>query len=156
MSVSPTQHKFLKSSSNSNSDTIKNILIIYIHTVSPNSIHINLPLSRIRITFLPHIQFPINWQRTSFRRITERGQHTQATRYPARHQPYQSKYRDNKIATASEYHHWGINARKTTMHSTTTTTTTTTTTITAATRNIIFTCCFVWVWNLVAHIEGGT
>jgi hypothetical protein len=23
-------------------------------------------------------------------------------------------------------------------------------------RTIIFACCFVWVWNLVAHIEGGT
>ena len=83
ISVSPTQHMFLKSYSNSNSDTIKNIFIIYIHTVSPKSILINLPIPRIRITFLLHIQFPINWQTTSFRRITERRQHTQATRYLA-------------------------------------------------------------------------
>ena len=24
------------------------------------------------------------------------------------------------------------------------------------TQNCSFACCFVWVWNLVAHIEGGT
>jgi hypothetical protein len=23
-------------------------------------------------------------------------------------------------------------------------------------KNYNFACCFVWVWNLVAHIEGGT